>query len=62
MTCSIGDHDEVNRELSEWGAEHGLDVALAHDGMLIGASEWMRGSQDVQVAVEGRGKKEAGVQ
>jgi hypothetical protein len=42
MTCSIGDHDEVNEELAKWGAENKLDVALAHDGLMLGAAEWMR--------------------
>ena len=42
MTCSIGDHDEVNRELARWGDENQLDVALAHDGLMLDAAEWMR--------------------
>ena len=36
LTCRMGDHDEVNAELAALReGEGGVDVQLAHDGMLL---------------------------
>lgn len=35
VSCLIGDHDEVNEELAALLASEGLDVQLAHDGLLL---------------------------
>lgn len=37
MTCSIGDHDEVNAQLREWSQSNGVPVELGFDGMSLGA-------------------------
>ncbi len=55
MTCSMGMHDDVDKELSEWSDRHGIRVCLAHDGMMLEFDHWSK-SRAQLAGISGAGK------
>jgi hypothetical protein len=35
MLCRLGDHNEINKELSELNFKEGIDIQLAYDGLFL---------------------------